>query len=231
VESELFAERPVRTVGVLLISSDRGLCGAYNTNTFARFHALERELGKDVKLELFVIGRKAYSYLHRRGYQITRYFSDPPLEKMDFAVARMVGKTLVDAYVAGAVDQVRIVHTSFETAARFEPKVKDFLPLSQVPTGLDASEVETRHNIDYLLEPTAEMLFDRLLPRYLETVVYDAMLSSLASEYASRRMAMKGATDAASRMGKELKRVYNRARQESITKELLDIIGGASAVA
>ena len=86
-------------------------------------------------------------------------------------------------------------------------------------------------NVSYLLEPEPNQLFERLIPRYLETVVYDAMLESLASEYASRRMAMKGATDASTRMGKELKRIYNRARQESITKELLDIVGGASAVA
>ena len=83
---------------------------------------------------------------------------------------------------------------------------------------------------DYLLEPDPETLLNHLLPRYLETVIYDAMLQSLAAEYASRRMAMKGATDAASRMSKDLKRIYNRARQESITKELLDIIGGSAAV-
>lgn len=235
VDSALFTERQqVRTTGVLLITSDRGLCGAYNTNTLARFHALERELqalGTGRKLKLYVIGRKGYSYLHRRGYDIERFFSEPTLEKMQFAEARMVGKALVDGFVDGTLDDVRIVHTSFEAAARFRPMVREFLPLTSVPTGLDAAEAASRTQVDYLLEPDPETLFERLIPKYLETVVFNAMLSGLASEFASRRMAMKGATDAASRMGKDLKRVYNRARQESITKELLDIIGGASAVA
>ena len=98
VDSALFSARPVKTTGVLVITSDRGLCGAYNTNTLARFHELERELGGKEKLKLYVIGRKGYSYLHRRGYDVARYFTEPPLEKMDYSTARLVGKALVDAF-------------------------------------------------------------------------------------------------------------------------------------
>ena len=112
-----------------------------------------------------------------------------------------------------------------------------FLPLSSLTPEHDTSFAASGHGdadskaaLNYLLEPDVESMFDAIVPKYLQTVVFDSMLESLASEMASRRMAMKGATDAASRMEKELRKKYNRARQESITKELLDIVGGASAV-
>ena len=107
------------------------------------------------------------------------------------------------------------------------PVDQGFLP---VGLKIGTEDEAARFREDYLLEPSPEVIFDSIIPSYLETVIYDAMLQSMASEHASRRMAMKGATDAATDMGKGLKKVYNRARQESITKELLDIIGGATAV-
>jgi F-type H+-transporting ATPase subunit gamma len=187
-----------------------------------------------------VYGRKGYTWLGRRGYRVERFYADPPLDALDFTAARIVAKDLVDSFLGGKIDEVKLVFTSFVSAARFQPRVDAFLPVTvavgevaaQERAAADAaagSETQ-RGRTDYLLEPDPETLFNRIIPRYLEIVVFNAMLSSLASEQASRRMAMKGATDAASRMGKELKRVYNRARQESITKELLDIVGGANAV-
>ncbi len=228
----LFQKRQVKTTGVLIVSSDRGLCGAYNTNLLAEFHKLETQKKKDDpqrKFKMFCYGRKGYSYLHRRGYDIERFFVDPPLDNADFLAAKMVGKALVEAFEAGTVDEVYVLSTAFKTMVRFVPRATPFLPVGSIATG-DEAETGHNQNVDYLLEPDAETLFNRLIPRYLETVIFDAMLESLASEHASRRIAMKGASDSAVRMTKDLKRVYNRARQESITKELLDIIGGASAV-
>ena len=228
-ELALFRARPVETTGIFLVTSDRGLCGAYNANMLARAHReidrLQKEQGRKVKL--YVYGRKGYSYFYRRGYDVEKFFVEPPLDKMDFAAARLVVQELVEGFESGLVDEVRVFYTSFLSAAKFQPTDVEFLP---VPRSSFEDDVDHSLEFDYLLEPNAETLLDHLVPRYLEVVIYDAMLQSLAAEHASRRMAMKGATDAASRMGKELKRIYNRARQESITKELLDIVGGTAAV-
>lgn len=223
----LFREREVRNTGVFLITSDRGLCGSYNANMLARAHDFadaEKERGRGVKF--WVYGRRGFSYLSRRGFDVPRFFAEPPLDKMSFAAAKQVVEELVQAFTDEVVDRVWVFHTAFLSAARFEPTALEFLPVP--PTELEGGSHRTQH--DYLLEPDPSSLLERLVPKYLETVVYDAMLQSLASEHASRRIAMKGATDAAGRMSVELKRIYNRARQEGITRELLDIVGGATAV-
>ena len=229
----LFRRREIKTTGIFLVTSDRGLCGAYNSNMLSKVHQLERAMrvrDPERRFKFFVYGRKGYTYLYRRGYDIQRYFVEPPLDKADFAAAKLVSSELVDAFTSGIVDEVRIGFTAFHSVVRFEPRVEKFLPVVGIQVGEDAPRAQG-HKLDYLLEPDPETIFERLVPRYLQTVVYDAMLESLAAEYAARRVAMKGATDAATRMRKELRMVYNRARQENITKELLDIIGGASAVA
>ncbi len=223
----LFKPREVKTVGVFLVASDRGLCGAYNASILSRAHDFAdrcKEQGQQVKF--FVYGRKGYSYLQRRGFEVERFFVEPPLDKMDFASARIVVGALVEQFEAGDIDEVRVFYTSFLSASRFAPDDIEFLPVPR--ESLDDESAGSRPS--YLLEPDPEALLNLLLPKYLETVVYDAMLQSLAAEHASRRVAMKGATDAATRMTTELKRVYNRVRQEAITKELLDIVGGTAAV-
>ena len=227
----LFERRQVKTTGVLIISSDRGLCGAFNSNLLAKFHSLERaKKAEDPnrQFKLFCYGKKSYNYLYKRGYQIEKYFVEPPLDKADFSAAKMVSTELVRAFEAKEVDEVTVLFTEFQTVVKFVPTPSSFLPVGDIETGDGAST--DSHKPDYMLEPDPETIFNRLIPRYLETVIYDAILESQASEHASRRMAMKSASDAANRMQKDLKKVYNRARQEGITKELLDIIGGASAV-
>lgn len=227
----LFQAREVDTVAVLLIASDRGLCGSYNSNLF---YELRRFLDEQAtehpgrRVVFYCYGRKAYTWLTRRGFAVERFFVEPPLDKADFTAARLVGKELVDAFLAGKIDAARIFYTRFQSMIRFQPTCEPFLPVTGIQVG-EAAEPQ-RYLLDFLVEPDAATVFNRLIPRYLETVIFDAMLQSLASEMASRRMAMKTATDAAVRMNKSLKKVYNRARQENITKELLDIVGGASAV-
>lgn len=225
----LFQGREVKTVGFFVVASDRGLCGSYNSNLLFSLKrtvdALKAE-GKQVKF--WVYGRKAYGWLTRRGFAVERFFVEPPLDKADFAAAKLVGQALVDAFTSGAVDEVRVCYTRFQSMIKFVPTDALFLPIRSIAVG-EAAKAKA-YELDFLLEPDATTVFNRLMPRYLETVVFDAMLQSLTSEHASRRMAMKGATDAAVRMNKGLKKVYNRARQENITKELLDIVGGANAV-
>lgn len=225
----LFTQREVKTVGFLVISSDRGLCGSYNSNllsALAKKVEAEKAAGKQVKF--WVYGRKAYTWLQRRGYEVERFFVEPPLDKAEFTAGKLVAQALVEAFMSGACDEVRLFSTRFVSMAKFIPEDQPFLPIRTIAVGDDAPE--NNYELDFLIEPDAATVFNELMPRYLETVIFDAMLQALTSEHASRRMAMKGATDAAGRMTKDLKKIYNRARQESITKELLDIVGGASAV-
>ena len=224
----LFQARDVRTVGFFVVSSDRGLCGSYNSNLLFSCKRVADELkaqGKQVKF--WVYGRKAYAWLQRRGFEVERFFVEPALDKADFTAAKMVAGALVEAFTNGVVDEVRLYYSRFQSMIKFVPTQEQFLPIASIAVG---EQQEDPYELDFLLEPDANTVFNRLMPRYLETVVFDAMLQALASEHASRRMAMKSATDAAVRMNKGLKKVYNRARQENITKELLDIVGGASAV-
>lgn len=228
-----------KTTGVLLITSDRGLCGSYNTNLLKALQDLANEVkakDSDRKVKFWCYGRKGYTWLTRRGFAVERFFVEPPLDKLDFRAAKMVAEALAQAFLDHTVDNVRIYYSQFKSMIRFEPTAERFLPVMNhdfvtVPANTRTQETAAAvPDTDFLMEPDTTKLFDVLIPRYLETMVFDAMLQGLASEHASRRMAMKSATDAAVRMNKRLKKIYNRARQENITKELLDIVGGASAV-
>jgi F-type H+-transporting ATPase subunit gamma len=238
LDRPLFRRREVRTTGIFVVTSDRGLCGSYNANVLLCVRDFLEGVSREHperKFKFYVYGRKGLSVLRRRGFDIDRYFEDPPLEKAGFPEASVAAEELRGDFLDGTVDDVWLAWTEFVSAARFEPRATQLLPFAVggQPTHREVFAKADRdvRKSDYLLEPDAATLYERLIPRYLETVVYDVMLSSFASEMASRRMAMKGATDAATRMTRELRKIYNRARQESITKELLDIVGGANAVA
>jgi len=219
----IFRPGPGKAVALLVIGSDRGLCGAYNSQLFAAFERwLAANPGVDVRC--FVYGKRAYQYLQKRGIRIERYFAEPPLEKLDYRLAKFTAKALTDAFNSGEYREVKILYTAFESMAKYVPTAMSFLPV-QAATGPGDQSAS-----DVILEPNVEALLGKLVPRYLETRIYNALLESITSEYASRRMAMKNATDAATDMQSLLKGVYNRRRQEGITKDLLDIVGGAEAL-
>lgn len=229
------AERPLFRPGageleaLLVVTSDRGLCGAYNSNLFA---ALERHLaerGRD-KVRLFVYGKKGYQYARKRRIEVERYLMDPPLESIDFANAARTARVLVEAFLTGTYRKVTILYTAFESMVRYRPTVVDLLPVAPPSGAQGQGGPEAAGRGDVILEPDPETIFDRLVPRYLETRIYNALIEALTSEYASRRVSMKNATDAATDMQRLLRGQYNRLRQENITKELLDIIGGSEAL-
>lgn len=228
---ESLAERPLFQKGkgdrtlVLVISSDRGLCGAYNSNLFRSLELWLRERGSR-PLDYYVVGRKGYQYLTRRGREVERFLVEPPLEKMDYRGAARIARLLTDAFLSGKYSDVVVFYTAFESVVRYVPKAPQLLPID-AKAMLGGSKPSGG---DMILEPEPAVIFDRLVPRYLETQIYNALLESLTSEYASRRVSMKNATDAAKTMQGALKRVYNKKRQENITKELLDIVGGAEAL-
>ena len=217
---------------ILLVTSDRGLCGAYNSNVFKALEIWLREHpGRDV--DYYVYGRKGYQYLTRRGREVARFLVEPALELTDYRAAARASRLLVDAFATRQYSEVLVLYTSFESVVRYVPRTIQLLPVEAASLAAKPGSTPgaaQRGSGDLILEPDANTIFDRLVPRYLETRVYNALLESLTSEYASRRVSMKNATDAAKTMQGALKRVYNRKRQENITKELLDIVGGAEAV-
>jgi F-type H+-transporting ATPase subunit gamma len=219
-----FAPGRGNAIALLLVTSERGLCGAYNSNIF---QALERWLAAHpgVDVRLFVYGRKGYSYAQKRGLKVERFFVEPPLEKVDYRLAKFTGRALWDAFAGGEYKEVVMLYSAFESMAKYVPTLTTLLPVQRETAAGAANDVA-----NVILEPDVVTLLDKLVPRYLETRVYNALLESITSEYASRRMSMKNATDAASTMQSELKSVYNRKRQEGITKDLLDIVGGAEAL-
>lgn len=212
-------------VAVFVVSSDRGLCGAYNSNLGRLLETWLKE-HSDREVDFYVVGRKGYQYLVRRGRNVAQYFTDPPLEKVDYRAAAQMSRALVEAFLSGEYERVVCFYTAFESVVKYVPTRVDFLPIESVP----AAEGQGQSAGDLILEPDAATIFDSLVPRYLETRIFNALLESLTSEYASRRVSMKNATDAARGMGNALRKLYNRKRQENITKELLDIVGGAEAV-
>ncbi len=210
-------------VAVLLVTSDRGLCGAYNSNMFRMLETWLRA-NPGLEVDWYVYGRKGYQYLVRRGREVERLFVEPTLEQIDYRGAARTARAMQEVFLAGRHKRVVLFYTAFESMVKYVPTEAQLLPIAPPKGGAALAAGET------LLEPDAGTIFDSLVPRYLETRVYNALLEALTSEYASRRVSMKNATDAAKSMGALLKKQYNRKRQENITKELLDIVGGVEAL-
>jgi F-type H+-transporting ATPase subunit gamma len=228
VAHPLLEERETPTkVGVLIVTSDRGLAGSYNANVLK----VGEELLKDVArrgLEpvVYVIGKKGVGYFRFRGVTMKgewQGFSEvPPYEK-----AELVGRRLIADFAEGEIDELHCAYTDFRSAFTLRATAKRFLPIAPEEvhgTGVEAVTAE------YLFEPEPAEILDHLLPQYVVTKVYAALLESAASENASRRRAMKAATDNAEELIKLLSRQANRARQDEITTEILEIVGGAEAL-
>ncbi|MZE79554.1 F0F1 ATP synthase subunit gamma [Streptomyces xinghaiensis] len=227
-------ERPVRAA-VLLVTSDRGLAGGYSANAIKAAEALREKLvaeGKEVVQ--YVVGRKGvayYTFRERKLADSWTGFTDSP----SYADAKAVAAPLIEAAVQdtaeGGVDELHIVFTEFVSMMTQSPVEKRLLPLSLAEAG--AAEQGTKAEILPLFdfEPSAEEVLDALLPRYVESRIFNALLQSAASEHAARRRAMKSATDNAEELIKSLTRLANAARQADITQEISEIVGGAGALA
>src|SRR4051812_21503595 len=246
IDHPLLAPRPVvRRAGVLVITSDRGLAGGYNANALRTTEQLVSRLKADGKqVMLYVVGRKGLTYYRFRGRPVEASwtgFSEQPT----FANAREIGETLIKAFTAGAddvddvggphpgddgiwgVDELHVVHTQFRSLMTQTPQANFLAPM----------QVETRESDEHTLlpayefEPDPDALLDALLPKYINTRIYAALLDSAASESAARRRACKSATDNAEDLIKRYTREMNSARQAAITQEISEIVGGANALA
>ncbi len=223
-------DNPTRAA-VLVITSDRGLAGGYNANALKEARSLEETLRREGKEAVtYAVGRKAVGYYRFRGREIAQSwtgFSEQPT----YEDAKEVADTLIDAFVRatadGGVDEIHVVYTEYVSALTQRPVANRVLPLVIEET--DEAPPEGALPL-YEFEPSPEALLDTLLPRYVETRVYAALLESAASESASRRRAMKAATDNADELIKSLTRAANSARQAEITQEISEIVGGAAAL-
>lgn len=213
---------------VVVISGDRGLAGAYNTNLI-RF--VEKNFNDyPVPVRYITVGRKGRDILARRGKQIIAEFSNLPAAP-SFADVSAIGRLAVDAYLEGEVDEVYLVYTDFINMVKQVPTMKKLLPLE---VEKPEERVETFGNgmaAAYIYEPDAAQLLDEIVPRFTALQVYQAILESLASEHAARMVAMRNATDNAIELVADLQLQYNKVRQQSITNDILDIAGGAEALA
>lgn len=215
-----------KMAGVIVVTTDKGLCGGMNTNVLRAGTTKLRELqDQGFSVETVAIGNKGLGFLNRVGLkvvaQVTQLGDTPHLERLIGPV-----KVLLDAYVEGRINAVYLCYTKFINTMRQEAVIEQLLPLSD--STLQAGK--TTHSWDYIYEPDAQSVIDDLLVRYVESLIYQALVENMASEQSARMVAMKAATDNAGSVIAELKLVYNKTRQAAITKELSEIVSGAAAV-
>ncbi|MBU6190011.1 MAG: F0F1 ATP synthase subunit gamma [Betaproteobacteria bacterium] len=217
---------PLKNVGLIVVTTDKGLCGGLNTNVLRLVTNRLRELERtNVGVRATAIGNKGFGFLSRIGAKVVSHVvqlgDTPHLERLIGPV-----KLQLDAYERGEIDAVYLAYTRFINTMKQEPVIEQLLPLD--PSRLQ--EDSRDYSWDYLYEPDAQAVLDELLVRYVEAVVYQAVAENMASEQSARMVAMKAASDNAKKVIGDLQLSYNKARQAAITKELSEIVGGAAAV-
>ena len=214
-----------KTIGVIVVTTDKGLCGGLNTNVLRQVTTKMRALETSGhNIAAVAIGNKGLGFLNRVGAKVmahaTQLGDTPHLEKLIGPV-----KVMLDAYQEGKLDAVYLCYTRFLNTMKQEPMMEQLLPLSA-----EQMEPTHSHSWDYIYEPDAQTVIDELLMRYVEALVYQAVAENMASEQSARMVAMKSASDNAGSVIGELKLIYNKTRQAAITKELSEIVAGAAAV-
>jgi F-type H+-transporting ATPase subunit gamma len=208
------------------VSSDRGLCGGLNSNLFRRMVREIRALrDAGVEYEFCTIGTKALGFFRRVGGKVisqATHLGDAP--HIDDLVGTI--KVMLDAYIAGELDEIRVAYNNFVNTMTQRPTIEPLVPLAE---GEDAEQL--KHHWDYLYEPEAKDVLDSLMIRYVESLIYQAVVENAACEQSARMVAMKSASDNAGDLIDELQLIYNKARQAAITQEISEIVGGAAAVA
>jgi len=216
--------RPMKRVGIVAISTDRGLCGGLNTNMFkkALYHIGDLD-DKGIEIEVVTFGGKALSFFKRIGAKVVAeasHIGDSP------EIAQVIGpiQVLMQSYEKGDIDAIYLVGNEFINTMTQSPKITQLVPIQP------SEKTELKHHWDYIYEPDAKDVLDHVLDRYIESLVYQGVVENVACEMASRMIAMKNATDNAGEMIDELQLIYNRERQASITQEISEIVAGAAAV-
>ena len=216
----LLRRREVGAVGIVLITPNRGLCGGLPTSLNRRASALVLDAG--VPAKLVAVGRKGRDFFRRTNIELRADFVGLP-DYPEYQEVLPIGRVIIDDYLAGVFDQVFIVYPFFVNTMTQEPRVHQLLPV-------EPPEEAATYAVDYIYEPGREAVLAELLPRYIEMQIYEAVLEGIASEQSARMVAMRNATEAADEMIQDLTLTYNKVRQEQITKELLDIVGGVEGL-
>jgi F-type H+-transporting ATPase subunit gamma len=222
VEHPLLEKREVQNTGILIITADRGLAGSYTSSIIRRAVEQVREFDPQ-RVKLYIVGRKGNVFFRRRNYNVVETLSINS-NAVTFGEASDITRTMRAAFEAGDIDELYVVYTRFVTAMTQRPTVIKLLPI-ETPGGEEEAAAA-----DYIFEPEPAQLLGELLPRYMLTQVYQALLESTASEHGARMTSMSSATDNAGKMISTLTLTLNRARQAGITKEISEIVGGAEAL-
>ncbi len=217
----LLQSRPVNKIAVVHITPDRGLCGGLNANINRL--AANFILEQSVPVTLITVGRKGLEFMRRYNRDIRAEFTQLG-DQPDLLDTLPISRIVIDDYTDGVADQVYLVYTQFISTMVQKPFMKQILPV-------EPAEIPQAQNVDYIYEPSPAAVLGELLPRFVEMQIYHAILESIASKQSAQMVAMRNATDNANELIEDLTLMYNKARQESITKELLDITGGAAALA
>ena len=218
------AEREVRRVGLIVISTDRGLCGGLNINLFkTAIKAMKQWHGDGIETDLTLIGKKSNAFFKRLGGNIVAtaaQLGDDP------SIVQLIGvvKVMLDAFMEGRIDRLFLVNNKFVNTMTQEPVLEQLIPVR------GEEDEQLKKHWDYIYEPDSKPVMDALLIRYIESLVYQGVVENLACEQSARMVAMKSATDNAGELINELQLVYNKARQAAITQEISEIVGGAAAV-
>lgn len=221
----LLTSREEKKIHVVLFTSDRGLCGGYNTNLIRTAETFNRQHAGEAEIELTMVGRKGADHFRRRGAKIADRYGDILYKAADELAAEIAQK-LIDRFISGEADTVYIIYSRFRSALSQIPTVEKLLPVSLA----QSSEAEAEQQTEYLYEPGVQQLLASLLPRVTGVAVQRALLEATASEHGARMTAMESASGNASKMIGSLTLQMNRARQASITRELLEIVGTAEAL-
>ncbi len=225
-----------KTVGLILVTTDKGLCGGLNTNILRMVLATIKEYEtKGIRTEATAIGSKGLGFLQRLGAKLSSHVEQlGDTSHLDVLIGAV--KVQLDAYLEGRLQAVYLGYTRFINTMKQEAVLERLLPLGTATSATDAASADSKassipaHNWDYVYEPDAQSVIDTVIKRYIEARVYQAVAENMASEQASRMVAMKSASDNAETVIDDLKLVYNKSRQAAITKELSEIVGGAAAV-
>jgi F-type H+-transporting ATPase subunit gamma len=223
----LLVRRPAARKRLVIITADKGLCGAFNSNILRASLAFLREQG-ETSVTLVVVGKKARDFYRRRQYEIKSEMLGF-FDRLAYSHAQELAGGLMQEYLSGEVDEVHLIYNEFRSVAVQRVKREQLLPIESAEAGEGQGGPEAAAG-DYIYEPSPEAILAALLPRHVTTQVYRALMESVAGEYGARMTAMEAATKNAKEMISVLSIQYNKARQERITKELLDIVGGAEAL-
>ncbi len=218
-------ERPVKRVGYMVITSDRGLAGAYSANVLKKMiRDIEQRHNSAEEYRIIVLGQIGATFLQNRGYQLENTLTDIP-DQPAFKTIQAIGKRAIDLYVDEQIDELHIYYSHYVSVIENKPSSKKLLPLSPEDSSLGHGAMAT-----YEFEPDKDAILKILLPQYIESLIYGTILDAKASEHASRMNAMKNASDNATEMIDDLSLQYNRARQAAITQQITEIVGGSAAL-